>query len=247
VKVSDSKAIGIFLAGTRTGRGAFECANRSQGVESWRYSFGADVTQVPNFRLQVATNFENVDFPDNTLSPTEKRRTGNGWTLTWAYGSLLSGFQIGITMPERLQPARLRHGSASLRRCRSSSSSSSCSSSPHSEASTAPMTTSFSRPRSSRFTCCWLTSWTMFPSMLHSCCRRSYQSSSWSATCVLQSECRFAAVEAGLTQFCFLVLFSYAFFFEGYTGLSITVGAIVTLFVVMQMTGRSAGLRSLPR
>jgi inner membrane protein involved in colicin E2 resistance len=49
---------------------------------------------------------------------------------------------------------------------------------------------------------------------------------------------RFAAVEAGLTQFCFLVLFSYAFFFEGYTGLSITVGAIVTLFVVMQMTGR---------
>jgi hypothetical protein len=34
------------------------------------------------------------------------------------------------------------------------------------------------------------------------------------------------------------VLFSYAFFFEGYTGLSITVGAIVTLFVVMQMTGR---------
>jgi inner membrane protein involved in colicin E2 resistance len=49
---------------------------------------------------------------------------------------------------------------------------------------------------------------------------------------------RFAAVEAGLSQFIYLVLFSYAFFFEGFTGLAITIGAIVTLFVVMQMTGR---------
>jgi len=49
---------------------------------------------------------------------------------------------------------------------------------------------------------------------------------------------RFAAVEAGITQVVYLVLFSYAFFFQGFTGLAITIGAIVTLFVVMQMTGR---------
>ncbi len=35
-----------------------------------------------------------------------------------------------------------------------------------------------------------------------------------------------------------LVLFSYAFFFKGFTGLAITIGAIITLFVVMQMTAR---------
>ena len=35
----------------------------------------------------------------------------------------------------------------------------------------------------------------------------------------------------------YLVLFSYAFFFRGYTGLTVTVGAIATLFVAMQMTG----------
>lgn len=34
------------------------------------------------------------------------------------------------------------------------------------------------------------------------------------------------------------VLFSYAFFLEGYTGLTVTCGAVVTLFVLMQMTGR---------
>jgi inner membrane protein involved in colicin E2 resistance len=49
---------------------------------------------------------------------------------------------------------------------------------------------------------------------------------------------RFAMVEAGLTQLIYLVLFSYAFFFEGFTGLAVTIGTIITLFVVMQMTGR---------
>ena len=49
---------------------------------------------------------------------------------------------------------------------------------------------------------------------------------------------RFAAIEAGLAQFIYLVLFSYAFFFQGFTGLAVTIGAIITLFVVMQMTGR---------
>jgi hypothetical protein len=49
---------------------------------------------------------------------------------------------------------------------------------------------------------------------------------------------QFAVREAALAQILYLVLFSYAFFFKGMTGLSITIGAILTLFAVMQMTGR---------
>jgi inner membrane protein involved in colicin E2 resistance len=49
---------------------------------------------------------------------------------------------------------------------------------------------------------------------------------------------RFAAVESGLAQFVYLVLFSFALFNEGWSGLTITVGAIVTLFVAMQVTAR---------
>jgi hypothetical protein len=49
---------------------------------------------------------------------------------------------------------------------------------------------------------------------------------------------QFALREAGLAQLVFLVFFSYAFFFEGYTGLTVTAGAIVTLFVLMQLTAR---------
>ena len=49
---------------------------------------------------------------------------------------------------------------------------------------------------------------------------------------------RFAFLAAGTAQLVYLVLFSYAFFFKGLTGLAVTVGAIVTLFVLMQATAR---------
>ena len=48
----------------------------------------------------------------------------------------------------------------------------------------------------------------------------------------------FAFFAAGTAQLVYLVLFSYAFFFKGLTGLAITVGAIATLFVLMQVTAR---------
>jgi inner membrane protein involved in colicin E2 resistance len=49
---------------------------------------------------------------------------------------------------------------------------------------------------------------------------------------------KFAALESGLAQLVYLILFSYALFNEGWSGLTITVGAIITLFVAMQATGR---------
>ena len=55
---------------------------------------------------------------------------------------------------------------------------------------------------------------------------------------------RFATLACGLAQFVYLVLFSYAFFFKGFTGLAVTIGSIATLFVVMQMTGGSIGRRN---
>jgi hypothetical protein len=48
----------------------------------------------------------------------------------------------------------------------------------------------------------------------------------------------FASREAAVAQFVYLVMFSYAFFLKGFTGLAITIGSIVTLFVAMQFTGR---------
>jgi hypothetical protein len=81
---------------------------RSQGLNQWRYSFGKqDVTQVRDFTLNMKTNFKDIDFPDNTLSPSMKRETGTGWDLTWSYKNLVSGYQIAMVMPEKLQPGPL--------------------------------------------------------------------------------------------------------------------------------------------
>src|SRR5258708_9263744 len=55
----------------------------------------------------MATNFKNIDFPDNTLPITDKIYTANGWNLNWNYKNLVSGYQIAMTMPEKLQPGPL--------------------------------------------------------------------------------------------------------------------------------------------
>jgi len=49
---------------------------------------------------------------------------------------------------------------------------------------------------------------------------------------------KFALLYVGLAQLVYLVGFSYAFFWTGWTGLTIVIVAIVTLFILMQTTGR---------
>ena len=49
---------------------------------------------------------------------------------------------------------------------------------------------------------------------------------------------RFVYVDMVVAQLLYLVLFSTSFLWKGYTGLAITLGAVVTLFVMMQFTGR---------
>jgi hypothetical protein len=43
---------------------------------------------------------------------------------------------------------------------------------------------------------------------------------------------------AAIAQFGYMVLFSYSFFFDGLTGITITIGSIVTLALLMGATAR---------
>jgi K+-sensing histidine kinase KdpD len=54
----------------------------------------------------------------------------------------------------------------------------------------------------------------------------------------LARNARYSVAYATLPQIAFLVLFSYAFFYPGYTGLIITVGAVLTLAILMWATAR---------
>jgi inner membrane protein involved in colicin E2 resistance len=213
---------------------------RSQGLNEWRYSFGSnDVTEVRDFKLRMKTNFKDIDFPDNTLSPSEKLETANGWDLTWSYKNLLSGYQIAMVMPEKLQPGPLA-GRISL---------------------FAPVSLFFFfflmliittlrgielHPMNYFFLAAAFFSFHLLLAYLvdHISIHLAFAISSAVSIFLVVSYLRlvvgmhFASREAALAQFIYLVAFSYAFFLKGFTGLAITIGSVTTLFVVMQVTGR---------
>ena len=213
---------------------------RSQGLNEWRYSFGSnEVAQVRDFTLKMKTNFKDIDFPDNTLSPSEKHETGNGWELAWSYKNLLSGYQIAMVMPEKLQPGPLA-GRISF---------------------FAPVSLFFFffimliittmrgielHPMNYFFLAAAFFAFHLLLAYLvdHVSIHVAFGISAVVSVFLVVSYLRlvvglhFASREAGVAQFVYLVMFSYAFFLNGFTGLAITVGSIITLFVVMQVTGR---------
>jgi inner membrane protein involved in colicin E2 resistance len=187
----------------------------------------------------LVTNFQDVDFPAGTVSPSEKAETTNGWNLTWSFGNLISGQAIGMELPEKLNP-----GPFAAR-------------------------VTFFAPVSLLFFLTvmvmlgatygpslhpmhyWFVSAAFFAFHLllaymvdHVSVHVAFATSAAVSLALVISYLRaitgmrHALVWAASAQAVFLVLFSYAFFFEGFTGLTITVGAIVTLFVLMQTTAR---------
>src|ERR1700752_4057579 len=212
----------------------------SPGLNEWGYSFGrSDVSQVKDFNLKMSTNFSDIDFPHNTLSSSEKHETGKGWDLTWSYKSLVSGYQIAMVMPEKLQPGPLA-GRISL---------------------FAPVSLFFFfflmliittmrgidlHPMNYFFLAAAFFSFHLLLAYLvdHVSIHAAFAISASVSVFLVVSYLRlvvgigFASREAALAQFIYLVMFSYAFFLKGFTGLAITIGSVLTLFVVMQVTGR---------
>jgi inner membrane protein involved in colicin E2 resistance len=214
-------------------------AYRSQGLDSWRYQLGDGIAQARDFVLTMQTNFRDIDFADDTLSPTSKELVPSGWQLTWQYANLVSGFQIGMTMPQKLQPGPLA-GEISY---------------------AAPVSLFFFfflmfiittlrnidlHPMNYFFLATAFFAFHLLLAYLvdHISIHAAMILSSVVSVALVVSYLRlvvglrFAALEAGTAQLIYLVLFSYAFFWKGFTGLAITVIAITTLFVVMQATGR---------
>jgi inner membrane protein involved in colicin E2 resistance len=245
---SDVTARAVLPGGAQ---GILRTTYRSQGQKSWRYRFGpsrnggasapgsSGVSQANDFHMIIKTDFSGFDFPDNSLSPTEKHKTGNGWELHWDYQNLVSGYDIALTMPEKLQPGPLA-GEISY---------------------FAPVSLLFFffmvfilselrgielHPMNYFFLASAFFAFHLLLAYLadHISIHLAFAISSLVSILLVVSylrlvvNWRFAMVDAGLAQLIYLVLFSYAFFFEGFTGLAVTVGAILSLFVVMQMTGR---------
>jgi len=234
----DVTARGTVPAGAA---GVVQAAYRSQGQDNWSYKLasGDEVARAKDFHFTATTDFAGFDFPENSLSPTAKRETGPGWELKWDYQNLVSRFNIALRMPQKLQPGPLAGRISYF----------------------APVSLFFFfflvfilstlrgidlHPMNYFFLACAFFAFHLLLAYLcdHISIHAAFAISSAVSVLLMATymrlvvNWRFALVDAGLAQLIYLVLFSYAFFFEGFTGLTVTIGAVLTLFVVMQMTGR---------
>jgi len=216
-----------------------EVSYDSHGMDQWWYDFGVNVTQVKDFLLTMNTDFDKIDFPQNSISPTQKTKTEKGWELKWQYSNLLTGVKIGMDLPKKLNPGPwvsqvtfsapislflfffLLFVFTTLRGIK-----------------VHPM--NFFFIGAAFFSFYLLLAYLVDHVTIHAA---FLISSTVSIILVvtymrLVVSNRFAFVEIAISQFIYLVLFSYTFFFKGFTGLAITILCIVTLFVVMQFTGK---------
>jgi hypothetical protein len=218
----------------------FTIGYASRGTSTWRYELTAGTGQVRNFKLAVDTNFAAVDFPAGTLSPSRHGATDGGWHGEWNFASLVANQAIGLELPKRLNPGELAAKITFF----------------------APVgllffffvTAIFARTRSREmhplnyffFGAAFFAFHLLFGYLVdHLPIASSFVIASVASTLLVVTYAQlyvgwtFALREMGLAQLIYLVLFSFTFFWQGFTGLAITVGAVVTLFVMMQVTGRA--------
>ncbi len=214
----------------------------SRGMGQWNYSFGPEVKMVRNFELVMRTDFDDYDFPKGSISPDTKRplEDGSGWELGWDKESVVSGKSIGMVMPERINPGPLAQGMTLH----------------------APVSLFFfffvmfilqvhrsikMHPMNYFFIASGFFAFNLLFSYLvdHLDLLLAFGISAAVSLLLVTTYLRlvvglrFAFLEAGISQVIYQALFSLAHFLEGYTGLTITVGAIITLAIVMQVTGRT--------
>lgn len=219
---------------------ALEVGYASRGLDAWRYAPTAGgVSVLRDFTLTMRTDFDAVDFPQGTLSPSARRADGAGQELGWEFSRIVTGDGIGMTMPQRVQPGEL---AAAL---------------------------SFSAPISLGFfflviaVLARLRGLDIHPinyvfvsgaffafhllfaySVDHLHVGAAFALASVTSVCMVTAylrlvvSSRFAFIESAAAQLLYLVGFSLAHFLDGLTGLTVTVLSVATLFLLMMLTGR---------
>lgn len=230
-------------------KSVIEIQYTSQGMNEWKYFFNSNsanqntynqnVSTIDNFRLTATTDFKDVDFGQNALSPVEKTETNNGWKLVWNYNHFISGQNIGISTPQKLNPGPFVQKVTTF----------------------APIPLLFFffvmliiavlkkisfHPVHFFFIATAFFAFHLLFAYLVDLIDIQLAFFIAAVTSIflnvsylrLVAGTRFAFMEAGISQLIYLIAFTYSFFFEGYTGLIIVILSIITLFVTMQLTGR---------
>lgn len=223
------------------GTAVIQTGYTTKGLDEWRYAPSPEgVGVVEDFTLAMSTDFPNVDYPADAVSPTEKPVIENGQAkLVWRYESLVSGRPIGLVMPKPMNPGPLAARISFF----------------------APVSLLFYfaalvlltatsnirlHPMNYAFLAAGFFAFHLLLAYLadHIDIHWAFLASSIVSVslCVgyllLAMGWGRALREIAISQFVFLVLFSYSFFFEGFTGLAVTIGSVLTLAYFMAKTGR---------
>ncbi len=213
---------------------------KTNGVDQWRYVPVKDgVGVIKDFTLTMNTDFGDVDFPDDAVSPTAINDASDGKTLTWSYDSLVSGRPIALLMPRPMNPGPLAARISLF----------------------APVSLLFYfaalvlltatqhikvHPVNYAFLAAGFFAFHLLFAYLvdRVDINVAFAIASVTSVALCVGYLRLvlgsgpALREIALSQFVFLVLFSYSFFFEGLTGLAVTIGSVLTLGYFMAKTGR---------
>ncbi len=211
----------------------------TRGLNEWRYRLSGESGEVRGLRVSVRTNFDDIDFAEGSLSPTRRERQDGGWRAEWQAGQLFTRQDIGILTPQRLNPgplaARMSYFApvcllfffvvvsaiALLRRV-----------------DIHPMHYLF--VTAGFFAFHLLFAYLVDLINVHAAFLAATVTSIGLVTSYLRAALgpRFPWQLAAAGQCVYLVLFSYSFFLKGMTGLTVTIGSILTLAALMYATAR---------
>ncbi len=216
----------------------FSIFYKTRGLYSWSYlPESSNCGRLRNLNMTVDTDFKAIDFSDGSLAPDELNTTEAGCRMVWTANNLITSKPISITMPERLNPGPLVMKVTFF----------------------APVCLLFFfvvllatnvikkvniHPMHFMFTAAGFFAFNLLFAYLVDVINVhvSFLISSIVTLVLVNSYQRAALGEkfpykwVGLAQFCYLILFSYSFFFKGLTGLTVTIGSIITLAVLMYLT-----------
>jgi hypothetical protein len=213
---------------------------RTNGMDTWSYLASPDgAGSVKDFTLTAKVDTDRIDFGDGSVSPTAKERDGAGWALTWRYESIVSGRPIALVMPKPANPGPLSYRITYF----------------------APVSLLFFfaglvllistkglrlHPVHFGFLAAAFFAFHLLFAYLvdRVDINVSFAIASVVSVLLVMGYLRAvlgpapALLEIAVSQVVFLVLFAYSFFFEGLTGLAVTIGSVLTLAYYMAKTAK---------
>lgn len=212
---------------------------KSRGLDRWSYVPASGSASLRNFSLRMTTDFDKIDFPESSLSPSSREHVGGKNVLAWTFSNIVTQSGVGMVMPQRIQPGQLASQLsfsapvsllffflviAVLARLK--------------ELDVHPVNYVFLGAAFFSFHLLFAYSVDVLPIGVAFALASVTSVAMVTTYLRLVVSARFAFVQAGLAQLVYLVGFSLAHFFDGLTGLTVTVLSIATLFLLMLLTGK---------